>query len=163
MIKRFKKVEDSDTKINKLKSFILTIFSLFVIILGSDLVVDSTLYLSSTYNIAPKLISMIVIVIGTSLPELVITITSAKKGEFDMTVGNIIGSNIFNICIVLGLPILMFGTVISNSFNYIDLFMLVLSPLLFYIFCKSKMTISRLEGAMMIFVFILYYSSLIFF
>ena len=163
MIKRFKKVEDSDTKINKLKSFILTIFSLFVIILGSDLVVDSTLYLARTYNIAPKLISMIVIVIGTSLPELMITITSAKKGEFDMTVGNIIGSNIFNICIVLGLPILMFGTVISNSFNYVDLFMLVLSPLLFYIFCKSKMTVSRLEGSIMIFVFILYYSSLIFF
>src|SRR5699024_9021882 len=98
-----------------------------------------------------------------SLPELVITITSAKKGEFDMTVGNIIGSNIFNICIVLSLPILMFGTVISNSFNYIDLFMLVLSSLLFYIFCKNKMTISRLEGSIMIFVFILYYSSLIFF
>ena len=163
MIKRFKKVEETDIKINKLKSFVLTIFSLFVIVIGSDLVVDSTLYLSSTYNIAPKLISMIVIVIGTSLPELMITITSAKKGEFDMTVGNIIGSNIFNICIVLGLPILIFGNVISNSFNYVDLFMLVLSPLLFYIFCKNKMIISRLEGAMMIFVFLLYYSYLIFF
>ena len=163
MIKRLKKIEESSVKINKLKSFIITIFSLFVIVMGSDLVVDSTIYLSSTYNIAPKLISMIVIVIGTSLPELMITITSAKKGEFDMTVGNIIGSNIFNICIVLGLPILIFGTVISNSFNYVDLFMLVLSPLLFYLFCKSKMTISRLEGTIMIFDFLLYYSYLIIF
>ncbi len=163
MIKRFKKVEEESVKINKLKSFIITIFSVFMIVEGSELVVDSTLYLSETYNIAPKLISMIVIVIGTSLPELMITITSAKKGEFDMTVGNIIGSNIFNICIVLGLPILIFGGVISSSFNYVDLFMLILSPLLFYIFCKSKMTITRLEGILMIFVFFLYYSYLIFF
>ena len=163
MIKRFKKVEEGSAKVNKLKAFIITVFSVFVIVGGSELVVDSTLYLSETYNIAPKLISMIVIVIGTSLPELMITITSARKGEFDMTVGNIIGSNIFNICIVLGLPILMFGGVVSSSFNYVDLIMLVLAPLLFYVFCKSKMTISRLEGAMMIFVFFLYYSYLIFF
>ena len=163
MIKRFKKVEEGSVKVNKLKAFIITVFSVFVIVGGSELVVDSTLYLSETYNIAPKLISMIVIVIGTSLPELMITITSARKGEFDMTVGNIIGSNIFNICIVLGLPILMFGEVISSSFNYVDLIMLVLAPLLFYVFCKSKMTITRLEGAIMIFVFFLYYSYLIFF
>ena len=163
MIKRFKKVEETDVKINKLKAFIITVFSVFVIVEGSELVVDSTLYLSETYNIAPKIISMIVIVIGTSLPELMITITSAKKGEFDMTVGNIIGSNIFNICIVLGLPILIFGGVVSSSFNYVDLFMLVLAPLLFYVFCKSKMTITRLEGLIMILVFCLYYSYLIFF
>ena len=163
MIKRFKKVEEGSVKVNKLKAFIITVFSVFVIVGGSELVVDSTLYLSETYNIAPKLISMIVIVIGTSLPELMITITSARKGEFDMTVGNIIGSNIFNICIVLGLPILMFGGVVSSSFNYVDLIMLVLAPLLFYVFCKSKMTITRLEGAIMIFVFFLYYSYLIFF
>ena len=163
MIKRFKKVEETDIKISKLKAFIITVFSVFVIVEGSELVVDSTLYLSETYNIAPKLISMIVIVIGTSLPELMITITSARKGEFDMTVGNIIGSNIFNICIVLGLPILIFGGVVSSSFNYVDLFMLVLAPLLFYVFCKSKMTITRLEGLIMILVFCLYYSYLIFF
>ena len=155
MIKRFKKVEEGSVKVNKLKAFIITVFSVFVIVGGSELVVDSTLYLSETYNIAPKLISMIVIVIGTSLPELMITITSARKWEFDMTVGNIIGSNIFNICIVLGLPILMFGGVVSSSFNYVDLIMLVLAPLLFYVFCKSKMTITRLEGAIMIFVFFL--------
>ena len=136
MIKRFKKVEEGSVKANKLKAFIITVFSVFVIVGGSELVVDSTLYLSETYNIAPKLISMIVIVIGTSLPELMITITSARKGEFDMTVGNIIGSNIFNICIVLGLPILMFGGVVSSSFNYVDLIMLVLAPLLFYVFCS---------------------------
>ena len=136
MIKRFKKAEEGSVKVNKLKAFIITVFSVFVIVGGSELVVDSTLYLSETYNIAPKLISMIVIVIGTSLPELMITITSARKGEFDMTVGNIIGSNIFNICIVLGLPILMFGGVVSSSFNYVDLIMLVLAPLLFYVFCK---------------------------
>ena len=163
MIKRFKKIDEEVVKINKLKVFIITVFSVFVIVEGSELVVDSTLYLSETYNIASKLISMIVIVIGTSLPELMITITSAKKGEFDMTVGNIIGSNIFNICIVLGLPILIFGGVVSSSFNYVDLIMLVLAPLLFYVFCKSKMTITRLEGIIMIFVFFLYYSYLIFF
>ena len=64
--------------------------------------------LAEKLKVSEKVITMVLIVIGTSLPEMVMTITSAKKKEFDMAIGNIIGTNIFNICIVLGLPITIF-------------------------------------------------------
>ena len=100
---------------------------------------------------------MTVIVIGTSLPELMITVSSAKKGEFDITVGNIIGTNIFNICIVLGLPTALFGPVTTYAFNYIDLFFLITAATLFFVCGKSERTISKFEGIIMLLVFILYY------
>ena len=105
---------------------------------------------------------MTVIVIGTSLPELTITVTSAKKNEFDLTVGNIIGTNIFNICVVLGLPILIFGTISSNAFNFIDITFVVLAAFLFYILGKSGRSITRLEGLLMILTFIGYYTYIFF-
>ncbi len=158
MIKRFKKIAEEH---NKIKAIILTLLSMVIIVLSSDLIVDSTLYLSEKLNIATKLISMFVIAIGTSLPELMITITSAKKGEFDMTVGNIIGTNIFNICIVLGLPTLIYGSISSKAFNWIDLIIVVLSALVFYLQSKSERVITRFEGIIMVLLFICYYTYLL--
>lgn len=162
MIKRFRKVDEEYAKVNKVKAIILTILSILAIIFSSDLIVNSTLYLSERLNIATKLISMIVIVIGTSLPELMITITSSKKGEFDMTVGNIIGTNIFNICIVLGLPTLIYGSVYSSAFNYVDLIAVIVAAAMFYFQSRSERTITRLEGVIMVSLFICYYAYLIF-
>lgn len=163
MVKRFKKIEYDEIKQGKIKSLIFTFISLAAIVFSSDLIVDSTLYLSEQLNVSTKLISMTVVVIGTSLPELMITITSAKKGEFDMTVGNIIGTNIFNICIVLGLPVLIFGSINSMAFNYIDLIAILIAALMFYLLGRSQRTISRLEGILMLLLFVLYYSYLIIF
>lgn len=163
LIKKFRKVDEEFVKTSKFKSIVLTTISIFVIVFASDLIVNATLYLSENLNIATKLISMIVIVIGTSLPELMITITSAKKGEFDMTAGNIIGTNIFNICIVLGLPTLIYGTISSFAFNYIDLLAVIISASMFYFLSRSERTISRVEGLIMVSLFICYYAYLIIF
>ena len=100
---------------------------------------------------------MTVIVIGTSLPELTMTINAARKDEFDMAVGNIIGTNIFNICIVLGLPIAIYGGVSSSSFSVVDTSVVLISALMFYIFGRSNKELSRREGILMVLVFILYY------
>ena len=160
MVKRFQKLDEEKPKYSRLKSLVITFLSILVIILASDLVVDSALFISEKLNVSAKLISMVLIVIGTSLPELMITVVSAKKGEFDMTVGNIIGTNIFNICIVLGLPILIFGDIHSLAFNYIDFSVVVLGSLLFYVLGKSEREISRYECILMLFVFALYYAYL---
>ena len=100
------------------------------IIITSDLIVDSAVYIAEAIHISQKIIAMTIIVIGTSLPELTITVLSAKKGEFDMAIGNIIGTNIFNICVVLGLPITIFGTVSSSAFNLVDMVVVLLAALL---------------------------------
>lgn len=140
------------------KSIILIIFSLLAITLSSNIVVDNAVLLASQIGISQKIISMTVIVIGTSLPELTMTINAARKDEFDMAVANIIGTNIFNICIVLGLPIAIYGGVSSSSFNVVDTSVVLLSALMFYIFGRSNKELSRREGLLMVLVFILYYT-----
>lgn len=140
------------------KSIILIILSLSAITLSSNIVVDNAVLLASQIGISQKIISMTVIVIGTSLPELTMTINAARKDEFDMAVGNIIGTNIFNICIVLGLPIAIYGGVSSSSFNIVDTSVVLLSALMFYIFGRSNKELSRREGLLMVLVFILYYT-----
>lgn len=140
------------------KSVILIILTLIGIIVSSDIVVDNAVMLAEVLGISQKIISMTVIVIGTSLPELTMTINAARKDEFDMAVGNIIGTNIFNICIVLGLPIAIYGGVSSSSFNVVDTSVVLLSALMFYIFGRSNKELSRREGLLMVLVFILYYT-----
>ena len=106
---------------------------------------------------------MTAIVIGTSLPEMFMTVSSARKGEFDMAVGNIIGTNIFNVCIVLGLPIAIYGDISLSSFSFVDIFAVFLTSLDLYLFAKSERTISKAEGLIMLLIFATYYCSVLFF
>lgn len=160
MIKHFKKTEIEQPKYSKIMALIITILSIATITVASDIVVNSTMAIAESFNISIKIITMTIIVIGTSLPELMITVSSAKKGEFDITVGNIIGTNIFNICIVLGVPTLLFGPITTNAFNYFDLIFLVLAATFFFIFSKSNRAISKKEGSIMLLTFIIYYTYL---
>ena len=128
------------------------------IVVGSELVVDSASYLAEVIGMSERTISLTVIAFGTSLPELVTTIVAARKNEQDLAVGNIIGSNIFNICVVLGIPVAIFGTITPSSFQMIDVVMLVASAALLFIFSVSTKRINRIEGAMMLALFATYYT-----
>ena len=138
-------------------SLVLIAIGLSGIIFGSDLVVDSASSIAKSIGVTERVIALTIIAFGTSLPELVTTIVSSKKGEQDLLMGNIIGSNIFNICVVLGIPIAIYGTVTPASFSVIDLIMLVTSALLMFLFARSGRTVNRFEGILMITVFALYY------
>ncbi len=141
------------------KSLLFVLIGLAAIIIGSDLVVDNASSIASALGISERIIALTVIAFGTSLPELVTTVVSAKKGEQDLLVGNIIGSNIFNICLVLGIPVVIFGGIAESSFQMLDLVMLIVSAALLFIFSKtSKQKISRPEGAIMLAVFAVYYT-----
>lgn len=146
-----------EIKYGSVMSILLIILALLVTIFSSDLIVDNAVSLANKLNISEKIITMIIIVIGTSLPELVMTVTSARKGEFDMAVGNIVGTNIFNICVVLGLPVVIYGNVSLGGFNFIDIFVVFLSSFCLYLFAKSEKIISRKEAFIMICIFVLYY------
>ncbi len=141
------------------KSLLFVLIGLAAIIIGSDLVVDNASSIASALGISERIIALTVIAFGTSLPELVTTVVSAKKGEQDLLVGNIIGSNIFNICLVLGIPVVIFGGIAESSFQMLDLVMLIVSAALLFIFSKtSRQKISRPEGAIMLAVFAVYYT-----
>ena len=149
--------EATEVKYGSFMSVLLIILSVLVTIFSSDLIVNNAISLANKINISEKIITMIAIVIGTSLPELVMTVTSARKGEFDMAVGNIIGTNIFNICVVLGLPVVIYGNVGLGGFNFIDILVVFLSSFCLYLFAKSERVISRKEAFIMLCIFILYY------
>ena len=157
IVRKHKDLFPDKPKYSRKEAILRTILSIIGIIITSDLIVDSAVYIAESMHISQKIIAMTIIVIGTSLPELTITLVSAKKGEFDMAIGNIIGTNIFNICVVLGLPITIFGTISSSAFNLVDLVVVLLAGLLLFIFGRSDRELSRREGIIMFIVVIVYY------
>lgn len=152
------KNEDEKPKFKLGKSLLFVAIGLAGIIIGSDLVVDNASAIAKSLGLSDRLISLTIIAFGTSLPELVTTIVSSKKGEQELLLGNVIGSNIFNICVVLGIPVAIFGTITPSSFKIIDLVMLVGSSLLLYVFSKTSKKITKVEGTLMLVLFAVYYT-----
>ena len=144
------------------KSFIFVIIGLIGVIGGSQLVVNSASNIATTIGISERIISLTIIALGTSLPELITTIIAAKKKESDLLVGNIVGSNIFNICIVLALPVAFAGGITPNNFEIIDLAMLIISSILLCVLARRGHKISRFDGILMLFIFMLYYGFIIY-
>ncbi len=144
------------------KSFVITILGLIGVVAGSQLVVNSASTIATTVGISERIISLTIIALGTSLPELVTTVIAAKKKESDLLVGNIIGSNIFNICVVLSLPVAFAGGITPNNFQFIDLTMLAISSVLLCVLARRHHKISRFDGILMLIIFLLYYGFIIY-
>ena len=151
-------LEFDKPKYGIVRSIFYTIVCCVVIIFSSDLVVDNAVILAELLGLSTKVITMTIVVIGTSLPEMTMTVISAKRGEFDFALGNIIGTNIFNIGVVLGLPLLIYGGFNSVSFNMIDVFAVFIGALVLFLFARNDRKLSSLEGAIMISLFVMYYA-----
>ena len=162
-IMRNKKDEDSDdmAKYGIFKSICFTLLGIVCIIMGSNVVVDSASSIASMIGVSQKMIALTVVAFGTSLPELVTSIVSTRKGEQEILVGNIVGSNIFNIGIVLGVPVAMFGGVPAIGFNIIDLIAMILAAILLFIFSFKDNKVGKLDGIVMLIIFVIYYSFVI--
>ncbi len=159
---RKKVVEEEEEEIIKLpKAILFTIVGIIAIVLGSNMVVDAASFLATAIGISERMISLTIIALGTSLPELVTSVMATKKGEYDIAIGNVVGSNIFNIGMVIGLPIALFGGVTSLTFNSIDLIVMILSALLLFLFSFKDYKISKKEGISFLILFIIYYSYVI--
>ena len=162
-IMRNKKDEDSDdmAKYGIFKSICFTLLGIVCIILGSNVVVDSASRIASMMGVSQKMIALTVVAFGTSLPELVTSIVSTRKGEQEILVGNIVGSNIFNIGIVLGLPVAMFGGIPAIGFNIVDLITMIVAAVLLFAFAYKDHKVGRYEGIFMLIVFVIYYTFVI--
>lgn len=145
------------------KSIIFGLIGLIFIAFGSEIAVNNCVNIANTLHISQKLITMFILVLGTSTPELVMAITSVKKDEYDIIMGNIIGTNIFNIGFVLTLPVIIFGGFSTANFNFVDMFMMLISGLTIYIFAKDDRKLDKFEGSIMIILFIIYYAYMILF
>ena len=143
------------------KSMLYVVVGLGALIYGSSLVVESSTFIAKSLGISDRIIALTVIAFGTSLPELVTSITSSIKGEQELLLGNLIGSNIFNICLVLGLPVAIFGTIEASGFTMLDITAFLTTAFILYFFAKTKGRLSRLEGIIMLALFIIYYTLVI--
>jgi len=150
------KVVIEEPKYKLPRSTLMILLGLVGIIFGSNLIVDNIEEFATSIGISQKIISVTIISLGTSLPELVTTIIAAKKGENNMAIGNIIGSNIFNICVVLGLPVVILGEAITTAFTVIDVIFMLASTVLLWIFSATGREIKRMEAAVFLAIYVAY-------
>ena len=142
-------------------SIIFTIIGIVCIIFGSNFVVDATVSLTREFGVSERLISLTIVAFGTSLPELVTSVTATRKNEYELALGNIVGSNIMNIGLVIALPVLLFGSISNITFSYLDLIIMNISVILLLLFAqKEKITFK--DGITFLIIFLLYYIYVIF-
>ena len=156
--------EESDQK-NDSKGIWNSIFYIILGIIGlkigGDITVDNAVVIAKYFNLSEKVISLTILAIGTSLPELVTSVTSAIKGKSDIAIGNILGSNIFNMLLIIGVSAFIKPIIYSVSYNK-DLYVLIISTIVLAIFTaippKNKMT--RTNGIVYFSMYVIYIASL---
>ena len=150
--------ENKDEKPVKLvKALLMIVIGLFGIVLGSDFVVKGASEIAAIFGVSQRIISLTIVALGTSLPELVTSVIATKKGEYDIAIGNIVGSNIFNIGIVAGLPVAIFGGVEGGAFSYIDIIALIISAVVLFFFARHGGRIGYKKGIIFLLMFAAYY------
>ena len=154
--------DDEPIKYNKKKSTLFIVLGLLGIILGSNLVVNNSSKIATALGVSERMIALTIVALGTSLPELVTSVSATRKGEYDIAIGNVVGSNIFNIGMVLALPVAIFGGINNMTFNIIDLVTMLFSTLLLFLFSFKDRKIGKLNGIILLIIFILYYSYVMF-
>ena len=147
-------IEEEEIKeLPLVKCIVYIILGAAAIVLGGDLVVDSAKGIAKDFGMTDTLIGLTIVAFGTSLPELVTSVVAARKGEVDMALGNVIGSNIFNILLVLGISSAIHPIVGVSMHNIYDLMILAVVSIMTWIFAKTGKRINRPEGAVMLLVY----------
>lgn len=137
------------------KCVLFIVGGMAAIVIGADFVVDSASAIAASFGLSENLIGLTIVAFGTSLPELVTSLVAAKKNEVDMALGNVIGSNIFNILFVLGIA----GTISPMTFigeNVIDIIVLIGVSALVWIMAWPKKRLGRVHGGIMTAVYAAY-------
>ena len=137
------------------KSILFIVGGMIAIKFGGDFVVDGAVVIAKGFGLSENLIGLTIVACGTSLPELVTSVVAAKKNEVDMALGNVIGSNIFNILFVLGIA----GSLSPIAFimeNVVDIVILMAMSALVWAFGWTKQKVDRKEGILMIVIYAVY-------
>lgn len=155
-------VEELDKKDTLLRLAVMIILGIAAIVIGSNLTINSATYIAKEIGISQRLIGLTIIAFGTSLPELVTSMTAAWKGKSDLAIGNIIGSNIFNILFVLGTTALISPTaIIFESGFIIDGIVAIGALFLLYVFIDDKYYLKKSGAIIMLVGYIAYFISVL--
>lgn len=161
---KYGKNEGTETKTTEMaplgKAALLLVVGLVCLILGSNLFVDNASFVASTLGVSDAVIGLTIVAGGTSLPELATSMVSAKKGNSDIAIGNVIGSNVFNILMIIGVTGLVKPMHIKGITS-LDLIVMLVSMLLLWFFCRTTYKVKRWEGAVLAISYIAYIAWLI--
>ncbi len=151
----------SNKKESTLKDVIYVILGIIGLKIGGDLTVDNAVNIARLFNLSEKIISVTILAVGTSLPELVTSVSAAIKGKSDIAIGNILGSNIFNMLLIIGVSSVIKPIVYNISYNK-DLIILIIGTLILSLFpiIPPKNKISRANGVIYFLLYIGYMISL---
>lgn len=131
------------------KSAIFIVGGAAGICIGGDMVVDSASVIGASFGMSDNLIGLTIVALGTSLPELVTTVVAAKKGENDLALGNVIGSNVFNVLLILGTASVVFPIPVSTE-AMLDMIVTILASILVFVLAKTKKELSKVEGVVLL-------------
>ena len=150
---------DKNIKVEKgkfsFKDILYIVVGIVLIGLSAEVIVNSAVNISKWLGIGEDLIGLTIIAVGTNLPELVTSIVAVRKGEVDIAIGNLVGTNIYNIFLILGLAATINPITISSN-AFIDIIVLAITSFIVYIFIQHKKDINRKEGIIMILLYIIY-------
>lgn len=147
--------EDEIELLSPVMCLVFIIGGIAAIILGGELVVEHAKSLALTFGMSETLVGLTIVAIGTSLPELVTSIVASRKGENGMAIGNVVGSNVFNLLLILGVSSTIHPIMIQVA-SFVDLGMLLGVSLLSYGFVCTGKKVSRAEGAIMVILYVAY-------
>lgn len=137
------------------KSILFVVLGLAGIVFGGQMVVNNGTKIAVSLGMSETLVGLTIIAIGTSLPELVTSITAALKKESEIALGNIVGSTIFNILFVLGASSVIAPLPVNDKV-FIDMIVMIVLTAVLFIFSRTRYRIGKIEGLILVFVYILY-------
>ncbi len=141
-------------------SVVWIVVGLVCLVFGSNLFVEAATVIARQLGVSDAVIGLTIIAGGTSFPELATSVVSARKGQSGIAIGNVLGSNVFNILLILGITGVM-SPMTLQGITTVDLTMLVVSMVMLWLFSFTKYTLARWEGAVLTIVFIGYISYLV--
>ena len=142
------------------KNILFIVFGLAGLVIGSNLFVDSASDVALSLGISEGVVGLTIVAGGTSLPELATSVVAARKGQSAIAIGNVIGSNVFNILLILGLTATISPLEIEGI-TTIDLAVMLLSVVLVWLFSRTRYTVERWEGALLLGLYLVYVGWLI--
>ncbi len=153
--------KSNEKELSMLKSIIYVAIGVIALKIGGDLTVDNATSIARMFNVSEKVIGLTILAIGTSLPELVTSVMAAKKGNSDIAIGNIIGSNIFNILLIIGVSAMISPLTYNFTYN-IQMWILIASTMILSLFpmLPPKNEMCRFNGFTYILIYIGYMAML---
>jgi cation:H+ antiporter len=147
--------EGLESKLGVPISILFVVVGLGLLILGANFFVQSAIAIAKLFHLSDAVIGLTIVAVGTSLPELITSIVASYKKEADIAIGNVVGSNIFNILSILGITAIIIP-ISSAGISYVDLGIMLIAAIVLFPLSRTGFSITRLEGAMLLSGYVIY-------